>query len=430
MLSLYSYLTRNGAWLFDYVLDQRIKRGKEDSNRVNEKRGIASRPRPDGQLIWVHAASVGEAQSALILIKEMLEHYDVHILVTTGTKTSANMMKDALPDGAFHQYYPLDYPPWNDAFLKHWRPDLVFWMESELWPNMLGQIKSRHIPAALMNARLSDTSYKRWSLFKNSIKHILESFDLILTQTQLDAQRYENLSARIVRVTGNLKYSAQPLRVNNDDLKKLTGRLMQRPIWLYASSHKGEEELVFRAHRILKSHFPALLSIIVPRHIDRSADIAILGQEADLNICLRGNTKYLPAENDDIYIANTMGELGLFYRLSPLTCIGRSFSDDGGGGHNPIEAAQLHCAILSGPNVQYQQEIFDDMAGVNAARICETESDLVRAIMNLLDNPEALKHQQDTAYDFAKTQSHVIDLVMEKLTPLINQSGLEKRDGI
>lgn len=428
MLSFYQFLTRRNEWLFNAVLKRRLERGKEDPVRADEKRGIASIQRPQGKLLWVHAASVGEAQSALILIKEMQERYDLNVLVTTGTKTSAAMMAANLPEHAFHQYLPLDYPAWNERFLEHWQPDLVFWMESELWPNMLGAIKARKIAAALINARLSNKSYARWKRAPKSISALLQSFDTILTQTQTDAARYETLGGKTVRVTGNIKYSAAPLSFNAAHLKELTAKLLGRPVWLYASSHKGEEEMVYRLHRILKTHFPTLLSIIVPRHIDRSADIALLAKDYDLAVCMRGNTHYLPDEEDDVYIVNTMGELGLFYRLAPLACIGRSFSDDGGGGHNPIEAAQLHCAILSGANVQYQQEIFDDMTAAHAARICDSESDLAKIILELLDDPQALKTMQDTAYSFAKGKSHVITHVMDKLSPLLKTAKLNMRE--
>ena len=428
MLNFYTFLTRHSGWLFDAILKRRLSRGKEDPARVNEKRGRASMARPDGALLWVHAASVGEAQSALILVKEMLRLYDVSVLVTTGTRTSAAMMEQSLPDGAFHQFYPLDYPAWNDAFLDHWNPDVVFWMESELWPNMLAAVKARGIPAALINARLSEKSYSLWRKIPRSIQGLLGCFELILTQTQTDCTRYESLGASMVRVSGNLKYSAPPLPVNARDLKTLTGRLMGRPVWLYASSHAGEEEMVYRIHTILKTHFPTLLSIIVPRHIDRSADIAEMAKRYGLSVCMRGKNQYLPDANDDVYISNTMGELGLFYRLAPLAVIGRSFSDDGGGGHNPIEAAQLHCAVLSGPNVQYQQEIFDDMAAANAARIAQTEQDLTQYILALLDDSVFLEAQQNTAYDFAKSQSHVMTPLMNYLQPLLKSSPLMLRD--
>ena len=428
MLTFYSFLTRHAGWLFDAILKRRLKRGKEDPARVNEKRGQTNLKRPKGTLLWVHAASVGEAQSALILIKEMLRLYDISVLVTTGTKTSAAMMAANLPKGAVHQYYPLDYPAWNEAFLAHWSPDLVFWMESELWPNMLGVVKERGIPAALINARLSAKSYGLWQKIPRSIERLLRCFDMILTQTQKDATRYETLGAAMVRVSGNLKYSAQPLPVNKRDLKALTGTLMNRPVWLYASSHAGEEELVYRAHKILQSRFPNLLSIIVPRHTDRSADIAEMAKAYDLSVCMRGKNKYLPSRSDDIYIANTMGELGLLYRLAPLAVIGRSFSDDGGGGHNPIEAAQRHCAVLSGPNVQYQQEIFDDMVAANAARIADTEEYLTQYVSDLLGDQTALQAQQNTAFDFAKSQSHVMTPLMNYLQPLLKSSSLRQRD--
>ncbi len=421
MLGFYRFLTQNGKFALNMLLKRRLQRSKEDPARIDEKRGIYTKPRPNGALFWVHAASVGEAQSALILINRLLgRHKDLQILITSGTRTSAQMMADKLPERAFHQYYPLDHPDWVVGFLDHWNPDAIFWMESELWPNMLLEIQDRKIPAMLVNARLSKTSFRRWMMFKGPAQKILGAFSRVLTQTDTDAQRFHALgidTEKIV-VTDNLKYSARPLAYDEKELKKLLAKISQRPVWLYASSHDGEEQIACRVHQQLKIQFPDLLTIIAPRHPERRDSIQKSCANFELRVNMRGKDKTPPDETTDIYIADTMGELGLLYRLVPVACIGRSFSLDGGGGHNPIEAAQLHCAILHGPHVHYQQEIFDEMHIAGVALNMRDESMLANTLQTLLSSPEKLQNLQKKGYDFAQEKDTVIEKVMKHILPL------------
>lgn len=427
LLTLYEILLRAGKPALNALLEKRLKDGKEDGGRLHERRGIALRPRPDGRLIWIHAASVGEAQSTLILIDALGKSYDgINIMVTTGTVSSAALMAKRLPSFAFHQYVPMDHPDWVSAFLNHWKPDLALWMESELWPNILKGLKSRNIPAALINARLSDKSFARWKMAKQTISEILSSFNVIMTQTKTDEDRYRELGAGTVVTTSNLKYSSDPLPFYPAALDDLKSSLADRPVWVYASSHDGEETLTCRIHQRLQKKLPNLLSIIVPRHIERRGDIAKICADAGLEYTLRGDAHLTPSAQDKIYIADTLGELGLFYSLAPIALIGRSFSNDGGGGHNPVEAAQLNCAVLTGPNVQYQQQMFDDMFAEGAARQVKTEDELYETLLGLFTNPENLKSLQDRAAAFAAEKSHVIDLVIKNLGPYL--SMLETKD--
>lgn len=415
VLRIYQNILRLSPPILRGVLAWREFKGKEDPARLRERRGYASLPRPEGKLVWIHAASVGEAQSALILIDKLAAD---HILMTSGTVTSANYLRARLPARAMHQYIPLDTPRWVARFLDHWRPDLVLWMESELWPNMLGEIKRRAIPAALVNARLSERSYKRWQMAPQTIKTMLGAFSVILAQTWDAEKKYKALGAQAVYFTDNIKYSAAPLPCDHQDLQALQSAIGTRPCWVYASTHDGEEQLASRIHERLKQRFPDLLTIIVPRHPDRRAQIAALIGDAQL----RGPDKTPPASDTGIYIADTMGELGLFYRAAPIAMIGRSFSADGGGGHNPIEAAQLNCAVLSGPYVQFQQEIFDDMVAADAARLVTDDDDLYDALMRLLDDKPYLTDRQEKAALFAARKSAVIDTVMARLSALTEAS--------
>ncbi len=418
MYKTYKALTFASAPFIRLLLEKRKKQKKENKRSINEKRAIIDKPRPSGKLIWIHAASVGEAQSALVLISKLLEqNKNLNIMVTTGTLTSAQMMDKNLPAQSFHQFYPLDHPKWVAKFLNHWKPDAVLWMESELWANMLHEIKKRQIPAILVNARMSEKSFNSWKYFKSLAKTTLSAFDKILCQTDTDKQYFTELGAEKVIVTDNLKYSSPALAYDKDDLENLS---TTRPLWLYASTHKGEEDLACRAHIEIKKQFPDLLTIIVPRHPDRREEIAQSCDKFGLNIKFRGSKKDLPEKDTDIYIADTLGELGLFYRLSPLACIGRSFSDDGGGGHNPIEAAQLDCAVIHGKNIQNLQDIFDEMDKVKAAICIYNAKDLATTIKSLLHDDERLLKLQEAGKQYSNDKNNVIEKVMSELKPILN----------
>ena len=425
MLSVYHSLTTLGKPALRWVLSSRLRQGKEDAARLSERMGQPGQPRPPGPLLWFHAASVGEAQSTLILVEALLAcRSDLHVLVTSGTVTSANLMASRLPDRAIHQYYPLDHPEWVAAFLDHWKPDAILWMESELWPNMLRAIRQRNISAALMNARLSRKSYRRWKKLRKTAGELLSTFELFLAQTEEDAQSFSELGAINVRVRDNLKYSAAPLPHDIFDLVQLKAALQGRPFWLYASTHQGEEEIAAHIHKTLKEQFPKLLTIIVPRHPERRDSIMASLAGYGLNVTLRGADKIPPAPEDDIYIADTLGELGLFYRLAPLACIGRSFSKDGGGGHNPIEAAQLGCAVLYGENVQNLTHIYKEMTCAEAALCMRTPEELGITVARLLGDPAALETLRKAGLAFADSKSRLLAQVLKDLEPMLVDHGI------
>jgi 3-deoxy-D-manno-octulosonic-acid transferase len=420
ILDVYAWGTSAGKPFIRALLKHRLKQGKESPERLQERMGTPSMPRPQGPLIWVHAASVGEAQSALILVETLLqENATLHILVTTGTRTSAELMSKKLPERAFHQFYPVDHTQWVRRFLDYWKPDAIFWMESELWPNMLREVKQREIPCALVNARLSPQSYKRWAMLSGSAKRLLSAFSGVLCQTQADADAYTSLGAHNVHVTDNLKYSAEPLSADKDSLKALQDVLGDRPSWVYASSHAPEEEIAASVHARLKEQHPKLLTIIVPRHPERRDDIREALSKTGLNVVFRGEGKALPEDNTDIYVADTLGELGLFYTLSDIAFIGRSLSSDGGGGHNPIEAAQLNCTVMHGPLIQNLQDIYDDMASSNAAIEVADADALYAALEKNISNPDTLQGNQKRAADFANAKTSVLSRVMDHVRPMV-----------
>lgn len=243
---------------------------------------------------------------------------------------------------------------------------------------------------------------------------------LILTQTEKDKTRFEKLNAKKVHHVGNIKHCALPLPFDNKDLDKLKQAIQGRPFWVYASTHEGEEILAARIHEKLKGEFPNILTIIIPRHPERREEIS--KSLSKYNLCLRGEIKKLPQQNDDLYIADTLGELGLFYKAAPIAMIGRSFSDDGGGGHNPLEAAQLHCAVLTGPNVQYQQEIFDDMIEVEAAKRVINDTALFQELQMLFSDKDVLTTAQQNALKYTQTHLTMIDGVIDHIKPILNKA--------
>ncbi len=407
--------------MLELYLRRRLKAGREDRVRFGERHGNPSRPRPDGFLIWFHAASVGESMSMLRLVDRLLqERRALSILVTTGTVTSAAMVAERLKDRVIHQYVPVDRPAWIRRFLDHWRPDCAIWIESEIWPNLLTGIAERQIPAALVNARMSERSHARWSLAPTAIRSLLSGFELCLAQTESEAARLGALGARDVRYVGHLKFAAEPLPAEGRTLEQLKAAIGARPFWVLASSHEGEEEIAIAAHRNLKERFPGLLTVIVPRHTKRGGTIADLAENAGLATSLR-SSGLPPSMKDDIYVADSMGELGLWYRLTPIACIGGSLVPI--GGHNPIEAAQLGCALLYGPHMFSVAGVAAELQEEGAAKMVSDATDLAEALAWLIEDKAAALAMASAARAVAERNRHVLDRAFAVLDPLIDRAA-------
>lgn len=421
MLSLYRTVTTLGHPLIRLYLSRRLAKGKESRERFNERLGVASLPRPEGKLIWLHAASVGESLSLLPLIERLrTEKPDWKILCTTGTLTSAMLMSERLPDGAFHQFVPVDRSAYVDRFLNHWRPDLALWSESEFWPNLISQAGALNIPMVLLNGRISDKSYKGWGRFPGLINKLLGAFSLCLGQTQTDANRLAALGARRTKSVGNLKFAAPPLPVDNEALARLQELIGDRPCWLASSTHSGEEEIAGRVHKSLKDAHPDLLTIIVPRHPGRGVAVAIALKNLGLSVTQR-STKGAIKATTDVYLADTMGELGLFYRLAPIVFIGKSIA--GSGGQNPLEAARLNCALLFGPDMSNFEEIANSFKARQACQEVTDETALGNALSHLLSDSSERTRLADAALQVAEDEAGVLDAVMDELSPYLNKGG-------
>ncbi len=425
-LLIYRGLTEAAAPFVRLYLDRRVAQDKEDPARISERFGVASRPRPPGPLVWLHAASVGEAQSALSLIERMLAGWDaLHVLVTTGTVTSAQLLGERLPNRSFHQFVPLDRVAWVRRFLEHWRPDLTLWMESDLWPNLLRESVRRGRPLVLVNGRMSRRSFERWLRARSFARCLLRGFALCLAQTDEQAERLRRLGAQRVKCVGNLKYSAAPLPVEEAELRRLRAACAGRPVWLAASTHPEEEPLVAEAHRMLATRFPGLLTVIVPRHPTRGPEIASMLAGAGLRLARRG-VGSLPKPKDDIYLADTLGELGLFYRLVEIAFIGGSNGSH--GGHNPLEAAQLGCAVLHGPDMANFRSVAEALRAAGAACEVDGAAALAQAVGRLLENPDARARQIAAARRVAAENRDVVERVIDELRPFLDSLAAERDD--
>ena len=385
-LKLYVIILYILAFLFPLWLHLRKIKKRENPHRLQERYGITDKKRPEGKLIWFHASSVGECLSIMPLIKMITQKYPmINILLTSGTLTSANIIQKQNHKNLIHQFVPLDHLPYVKRFLKHWQPSLVFFVESELWINHIFQIKKKDIPLILINARLSPSSFKSWKKLKRTIQAILASFNLILTQDNDSYHRFQEINAPNLHITGNLKFDMPLLKYNHDDLLQLQQQINQRPVWIAASTHHNEEEIIFKTHNDVKKEHPNLLTIIIPRHPHRGTQLTQLFRDQNCTIAQR-STKNPITENTDIYIADTIGEMGLFYRLSHISFIGGSLIPH--GGQNPLEAGQLQHALMHGPHTHNFKFAYEQLHANKAAYQVEDHHSLTSTLLLLLSDKE------------------------------------------
>ena len=424
LLPLYRAAAAVADPLAGLFLRWRLARGKEDAARLREKTGLPGRARPEGPVAWLHGASVGEGLALLPLV-ERLAGRGFAVLVTTGTLSSARVLAQRLGPGAIHQFAPLDVPRFVRRFLDHWRPDLVLFAESEIWPNMLDQAARRRLPLMLVNARLSQRSFARWQILPATIGGLLGGIDLCLAQTAPDAERLRQLGAPRVEVAGNLKYDVAAPPVDNARLALLQAQIGARPVWLAASTHPGEEAIAGAVHRRLAARFPDLLTIIAPRHPERGAAILAALPEARL----RSRSGGIDASTG-IYIADTMGEMGLLFRLAPVVFVGKSMASaarQSMGGQNPIEPAKLGSAILHGPHVGNFQEVYAALGQAEGALGVGDADALARVLELLLGDAALLRKMARNALDSVGAFGGAADRIMQALDPYILQLQIERR---
>jgi 3-deoxy-D-manno-octulosonic-acid transferase len=384
-LRVYRSLSSAMVPLSPALISRRLKLGKEDPARVGERRGLSADIRPTGPLVWIHGASVGEVLAAAALI-ERLRALNLRILLTSGTVTSAAIVAKRFPSDVIHQYVPYDSPRYVARFLDHWRPSLALFIESDLWPNLILSSAARRLPMVLINGRMSQRSFPRWRRVAGTISALLGKFDVCLAQSQTDADRFTTLGSRNVVVTGNLKLDVPAPPADANKLDMLMAMTRGRPVVLAASTHSGEEEILTETHRTLAGYFPGLLTVIVPRHSDRGEAIARMIAASGLTPTLRSHED-LPTATTDIYVADTMGELGLFYRLAPIVFMGGSLVEH--GGQNPIEAIKLGASVVHGPHVFNFTDVYEALDAAGGARRADTQGMLVNQFGQMLADPKA-----------------------------------------
>ena len=417
ILAGYRFAMRLAGPLVPRWLDYRTRRGKEQPDRLAERTGRSAVPRPDARLIWAHAASVGESAALRALIDRLLaRHPDLSVLITTGTLTSARMVARWPGDRLIHQYVPLDHPRFVADFLDHWRPDAAVWVESELWPNLLRGLAERRIPAALVSARMSPASFRNWSLVPATARRLLASFDSILPASEEAARMLRRFVPDRVGAVGNLKLANPPPAIDESALTALRQAIGQRRVWIAASTHDGEEQAVLAAHRRLITQFGDLLTLIVPRHPDRSGVIGSLIEAAGHPV-VRRSQGALPDAQTTVYLADTMGELGTLYAVAEAAFVGGSLVPI--GGHNPIEPVMLGKPVILGPHsFAFRDEVAFLLSEGGARRIDGAEG-LAPGVAELLSDPIGQRRLERIGHRVRDTGAAILDAAVATVESLL-----------
>lgn len=424
-LQIYRALSHVALPAVELLISRRVKRGKEDPARLGERRGRAAYARPGGMLVWLHAASVGEIATALPLIQRLADG-GIFVLVTTVTTTSAKFVAGRLAPGCFHQFVPFDLPGAVNRFLDHWQPHLALFMEQELWPNLLAGCRERSIPAVLVNARMSPRSFKRWGMAPATARHLLGYFAAVLAQSAEDAERLSALGAMRTINAGNIKYDVPALSIATEHLAALKAGFKERPAWTAASTHRGEDEQILTAHMMARQVVGHKLALILaPRHPERGDEVAALCAARGLSLARRSLEEW-PDDSTDVFLLDTIGELGLAFAAGALAFVGGSLVP-GIGGHNPIEAAKLDRIVLHGPHVHNFTEVFRMMDAAGGGIKVEDASSLGAALAHLLQSKEECAKRAAHGLLAVEALGGAIDHVMAALAPFLVQSNLDAK---
>jgi 3-deoxy-D-manno-octulosonic-acid transferase len=407
----------------------RASKGKEDRKRSRERYGIAGRERPEGPLIWFHAASVGETIAVAPLVQRILD-YGVNIILTTGTVTSAKVANDRFGDRVIHQYVPLDLKPAVSRFLDHWRPDLAVIAESEIWPMTILELGARGVPQVLVNGRLSDRSFASWKKRASLAEALFENLAHVVAQSDADGERFRALGARPVTVSGNLKVETGAPPADEKALASLRRQIGQRPTWAAVSTHEGEEAIAAEVHTMLQPRHHGLLTIIVPRHPDRAEALAATMTGMGLGVAHRSKGDRITSETD-ILLGDTIGEMGLYLRLTEIAFVGRSLTSE--GGQNPLEPAMLDTAVLAGRNVQNFREAYQKLLNSGGAKLVRDRNMLAGAVNFLLAN-EAARHEMmaagaATVEEMRGALARTLKALEPYIQPLVVQARLARANG-
>ncbi|MEX3007153.1 lipid IV(A) 3-deoxy-D-manno-octulosonic acid transferase [Hoeflea sp. TYP-13] len=419
-LTAYRWL---GAAIYPFLgsyLAFRATKGKEEHSRRRERYGFASAERPDGPVVWAHAASVGETTAVIPLIEEVLKR-GIYVVLTTGTVTSATVANERLGDRVIHQYVPLDLKPAVSRFLDYWKPDLALIAESEIWPMTILELGARRMPQVLVNGRLSDRSFASWRKRPHLAEALFENLSLVVAQSDEDAERFRALGARPVAVSGNLKVDTEPPPCDEAELQRLKKLIGNRGVWAAVSTHAGEEAIAADVHESLTPRHKAL-TIIVPRHPERADDIEDMLVGRGLAVARRSRGDAITPETQ-IYLGDTIGEMGLYLKLAGIAFVGRSLTSD--GGQNPLEPAMLDCAILSGRNVQNFRDSYRSLLKNGGARLVNDGETLAKSVDFLLSNKRASEKMRNAAHKTVDELSGALPRTVRALEPYIKPLTVE-----
>ena len=409
-LVLYGALTGLMEPVAPLALNARARRGKEDPARLAERLGRPAASRPPGPLVWLHGVSVGESLSLLPLVSALRERRpDLGLLVTSGTVTSAGVLADRLPPGVVHQYAPVDAPGAVRRFLAHWRPDLAVFVESELWPNALRAARRRGVRLALLSARMTEASARGWARVPASARELLGGFDLVMAQDAATEARLARLGATVAGRLNLKRVGAAP-PVSDAALAALRAAVGRRQVVLAASTHPGEEALIVAAFRAAVDDPASALLILAPRHPDRGPALA-----AEFG-APRRSAGEPPA--GPVYVADTLGEMGLLYRAADVVVMGGAFAP-GIGGHNPLEAARLARGVITGPDAFNAAELYAEMTAQGCALAVRDQEALAAGLRDLLADPARRARLGEAALAYARSQDGALDAALAALEPLL-----------
>lgn len=403
-------------------LNRRVAAGKEDPDRINERFGKPTLPRPDGPLAWFHAASVGESLSILELLSQIKSEYpNMHLLVTTGTRSSAMILNTRMPKSVIHQYIPVDTKTAVTGFLDHWKPDIAIWTESEFWPRLMTQTHDRGTPMLLINGHISEKTVKTWKRLRGLSESLFGRFDAMLVQTPEMAEAFTAIGAQAEKIvsTGSLKEGAVPLPHDELMRKEVLKQIGTRPVWFAGSTHDGEEEIVAGAHKLVRRKRPELLLVLAPRHPERGQAITEQLERMGLHVSTRSKGEKITGQTE-VYLADTLGEMGLWYRIAPVSFVGGSLVTV--GGHNPFEPAALGSAILHGPNVHNFEDIYQRLYDGEAAYCVRSEDELAVAVDRFLQPDEAAKYAA-AAWEVSSDGAGVTDAVFDLMRPYFDKAN-------
>lgn len=406
-----------GAWL-----DARARRGKEDAARVGERYARYAEPRPSGTLVWLHAASIGESGVALTMIEALATRDPtLSFLISTGTRTSAELVRRRAPPRTSHVYGPLDRPDVVRRFFEHWQPDLGVFVESEVWPNLILEAHARHVPLALVNARMSPKSLRQWKSLRAASRRLLSAFAFVSAADLRTATALSELRGEPVPALGNLKLAAPAPHIDATARNALAAEIGNRPVWLAASTHQGEDEIAIAAHVLLRRDFPGALLMVVPRHPERGEAIASLAGDAPRR------SQGARIGEASIYVADTLGELGMLYELAPAALVAGSLLP-ALKGHNPVEPAKLGCAMITGPYVESFQDLFDVLLASGGAMTARTADELAAAVAQLWRNEAARARQVEAARAVVAKGADAAEKTLAALQALLPQRVVRAAD--